>query len=157
MGQILHGSARTTEEVRQASIRSLAQRHGVNPKTVAKWKRRTSTADARMGPKAPRSTVLSQEEEAIIIAFRKHTLLLLDDCLYALQHLTRLSLHRCLPRHGIFTVAGGRRRQTPQEELQGLPDRLLPYRHRRSPYRRRQALPLHRHRPHLQDQHRPHR
>jgi hypothetical protein len=49
--------------------------------------------------------VLSVTEEAIIVAFRKHTLLPLDDCLYALQpttpHLTRSSLHRCLQRHGI--------------------------------------------------------
>ncbi len=45
------------------------------------------------------------EEEAIIVALRKHTLLPLDDCLYALQatipKLTRSSLHRCLERHGI--------------------------------------------------------
>ena len=77
----------------------------MNPKTIAKWKRRSSPADAPMGPKEPRSTVLSTEEEAIIVAFRKHTLLPLDDCLYALQatipHLTRSSLHRCLQRHGI--------------------------------------------------------
>ena len=49
--------------------------------------------------------MLSVEEEAIVVAFRKHTLLPLDDCLYALQptipHLTRSSLHRCLQRHGI--------------------------------------------------------
>lgn len=49
--------------------------------------------------------VLTIEEEALIVAFRKHTLLPLDDCLYALQatipHLTRSSLHRCLQRHGI--------------------------------------------------------
>jgi transposase-like protein len=49
--------------------------------------------------------VLSIEEEAIVVAFRKHTLLPLDDCLYALQatipHLTRSSLHRCYQRHGI--------------------------------------------------------
>ncbi len=38
-----------------------------------------------MGPKAPRSTVLSPEDEAVIVAFRRHTLLPLDDCLYALQ------------------------------------------------------------------------
>ena len=38
-----------------------------------------------MGPKTPHSTVLSSKEEAIIVAFRKHTLLPLDDCLYALQ------------------------------------------------------------------------
>ena len=48
---------------------------------------------------------LSVEDEAIIVAFRRHTLLPLDDCLYALQptipHLTRSSLHRCLQRHGI--------------------------------------------------------
>jgi hypothetical protein len=40
-----------------------------------------------------------------IVAFRRYTLLPLDDCLYALQptipHLTRSSLHRCLQRHGI--------------------------------------------------------
>jgi len=51
------------------------------------------------------STTLSIEDEAIIVAFRRHTLLPLDDCLYALQatipQLTRSSLHRCLQRHGI--------------------------------------------------------
>jgi transposase InsO family protein len=49
--------------------------------------------------------VLTIEEEAIVVAFRRHTLLPLDDCLYALQatipHLSRSSLHRCLQRHGI--------------------------------------------------------
>lgn len=48
----------------------------------------------------PRSTVLTPEQEAIVVAFRQHTLLPLDDCLYALQatipHLTRSTLHRCL-------------------------------------------------------------
>jgi len=72
---------------------------------VAKWRKRSSAADLRTGPKEPRSTVLSVEDEAIIVAFRRHTLLPLDDCLYALQatipHLTRSSLHRCLQRHGI--------------------------------------------------------
>jgi transposase InsO family protein len=111
MGQILHGSATTTEAVRraiqhsQASLRTLARRYGVNQKTIAKWKRRTSTADLPTGPRVARSTVLSIEEEAVIVAFRRHTLLPLDDCLYALQasipHLTRSSLHRCLQRHGI--------------------------------------------------------
>ncbi len=111
MGQVLHGSATTTEAVRraiqhsQASLRTLARRHGINQKTVAKWKRRTSTADLLTGPTVARSPVLSIEEEAVIVAFRRHTLLPLDDCLYALQatipHLTRSSLHRCLQRHGI--------------------------------------------------------
>jgi transposase InsO family protein len=83
----------------------LARRHGINPKTVAKWKKRPSVQDERTGPKEPRSTVLTLDEEAILVAFRRHTLLPLDDCLYALQatipHLTRSSLHRCLKRHGL--------------------------------------------------------
>ena len=41
----------------------------------------------------------------MIVAFRRHSPLPLDDCLYALQpsipHLKRLALHRCLQRHGI--------------------------------------------------------
>ena len=111
MGQILHGSATTTEAIRRAiqhsqeSLRSLAKRYGINQKTVAKWRKRGSVADLPTGPKEPKSTVLSIEEEAVIVAFRKHTLLPLDDCLYALQptipHLSRSSLHRCLQRHGI--------------------------------------------------------
>lgn len=111
MVQVLHGSATTTEAVRRAiqrsqeSVRALARRHGVSPTTVQKWKKRETTADAPMGPKQPRSTVLSPEEEAIVVTFRRHTLLPLDDCLYALQptipHLTRSSLHRCFQRHGI--------------------------------------------------------
>jgi hypothetical protein len=54
-------------------------------------------------------------QEATVVAFRKQTLLSLDDCLYALQetipHLTRSSLHRCLQRHGISPPARDRRRQ----------------------------------------------
>ncbi len=49
--------------------------------------------------------MLSREDEAVVVAFRRHTLLPLDNCLYALQatlpHLTRSSLHRCLQRHSI--------------------------------------------------------
>lgn len=72
---------------------------------MAKWRKRTAVADERTGPKEPTSTVLTVGEEAVVVAFRRHTLLPLDDCLYALQatipHLTRSSLHRCLQRHGI--------------------------------------------------------
>src|SRR5687768_8373830 len=111
MGQVLHGSATTTEAIRRAiqhsqeSLRTLSKRFGINPKTVAKWRKRETVADRPTGPREPRSTVLSVEEEAIIVAFRRHTLLPLDDCLYALQptipRLTRSSLHRCLQRHGL--------------------------------------------------------
>ena len=111
MGRVLHGSATTTEAVRRAiqrskeSVRAIARRHGISPTTVQKWRKRQHTAAAAMGPKAIHSTVLSTEEEAMVVAFRRHTLLPLDDCLYTLQatipHLTRSALHRCLQRHGI--------------------------------------------------------
>jgi hypothetical protein len=79
MGQVLHGSATTAAAVRRTiqhskeSLRALAKRYGINQKTVAKWKGRTSVADLSAGLKEPRSTVLSVEEEALVIAFRKHT------------------------------------------------------------------------------------
>jgi len=55
MGDLLHGCVRTTPRLRaelqasQASTRALARRYGLNAKTVAKWRRRTTTADAPMG------------------------------------------------------------------------------------------------------------
>jgi transposase InsO family protein len=111
MGQILHGCAKTTEAIRRTiqnsekSIAQLAEKLNINPKTVLKWKKRSFLHDAPMGPKQIHSSVLSKEEEALVVAFRKHTLLSLDDCLYALQptipRLTRSNLHRCLQRHGI--------------------------------------------------------
>ena len=111
MGQILHGSATTTEAIRrairrsEASVRALARHYAISPTTVQKWRRRTTVSDQPMGPAEPHSTVLGIEQEAMIVAFRRHSLLPLDDCLYALQPtipgLTRSSLHRCLQRHGI--------------------------------------------------------
>ena len=102
MAAILHGSARTTPRVRaelqaaQASSRALAAQYGLNPKTVLKWRKRPTTADAAMGPK-PRSTTLTQAEEAIIVEFRRRTLLPLDDVMGCLRdsipNLTRSSLH----------------------------------------------------------------
>ncbi len=111
MGQVRHGSAMTTHAViaaiqrSQASLSELSRELGINPKTVAKRRKRQTVEDQKAGPRAPRSTVLSEQEEAMIVAFRRHTLLPLDDCLYALHssipNLTRSSLHRCLQRHGI--------------------------------------------------------
>ena len=117
MGQVPHGSARTTEAVRgaiqhsQASLRQLSRRFGINRKMVAKWKKCTSVSDLPTGPQEPRSTVLSAEDEAVVVAFRRHALLPLDDCLYVLRptipHLTRVSLHRCLQRDGISQLPEG--------------------------------------------------
>jgi len=86
MGRALHGNATTTTEAVRRAIqnsqecpRALAQRHGISPKTVAKWKKRDTAADRPKGPRAPHSMVLSVQEEAIVVALRKHTLLPLDD------------------------------------------------------------------------------
>ena len=74
MGQVRHGSDTTTRAVRaaiqrsQASLATLSRELGINPKTVAKWRK-------RQGPTEPRSTVLTEAEEAAIVAFRRHTLL----------------------------------------------------------------------------------
>src|SRR5436190_16640139 len=131
MGQILHGCATTTEAIRRAiqhsqeSLRTLAARYGINQKTVAKWKRRSSVSDLPTGPKAATSTVLSIEDEAVVVAFRRHTLLPLDDCLYALQptipHLTRSSLHRCLQRHGISRLPDVEGAKPPKKKFKAYP------------------------------------
>src|SRR5258706_12073503 len=99
MSQVLHGCTTTTTAIRRAiqhsqeSLRILARRYGINQKTVAKWKKRASFVDLPTGPKDAKSTVLSIEDEGVVVASRRHTLLPLDDCLYALQattpHLTR--------------------------------------------------------------------
>ena len=105
MGQVLHGNATTTHAIRsaiqrsKASLQALSERYGINPKTVAKWRRRTSFEDRPMGPKVPRSTVLSVDEETLVIEFRRRTLLPLDDCLYALQ----ATIPRCI---GFFNAMG---------------------------------------------------
>lgn len=111
MGQVLHGCATTTAAIRrtiqnsQESLNQMAARYHINVKTIAKWRKRTSVEDSPMGPHESNSTVLTSEQEALIVAFRRQTLLPLDDCLYALQpsipNLTGSNLHRCLKRHGV--------------------------------------------------------
>src|SRR5690625_4155629 len=82
---------------------------GGNPKTVAKWRKRATVEDLKKGPKTPRSTVLGEAEEAMIVAFRRYTLLPLDDCPYALQptipHLRCSALHRLPPAPRHLTTA----------------------------------------------------
>ena len=87
MTRKLHPNARTNAKLRREiqesaeTNKALAFRLGLNVKTVAKWRSRNTTSDARKGPKRPVSTVLSATEEALIVVFRKHTLLPLNDCL----------------------------------------------------------------------------
>lgn len=74
MGQVRHDSATTTHTVRstrqrpQASIARLSRELGVNPKTVAKWRKRQLVEDQKNGPREPHSTVFREEEEAMVVA-----------------------------------------------------------------------------------------
>ena len=109
----------------QESLRALAKRFWINQKTAAKWKGRTSVADLPTGPRKPHSSVPSGEEEAVVVAFRRHTLLPLDDCLYALQptipHLKRSSLHRCPQRHGISRLPQVEGEASPKRKFKAYP------------------------------------
>jgi len=121
MAQLLHGRATTTSCTRQVFQQSaepaavLARRYGVNPKTVSKWRRRHSTEDQPMGPKERKSSVLSELEEAAVIAFRVQTRLPLDDVFVALKpaipRLTRSTLHRCLQRQGVSRLPRPKRQR----------------------------------------------
>ena len=79
MGQVRHGSATTTHAVRaaiqrsQASLAQLSRELGINPKTVAKWRKRATVEDLKTGPSEPRSTILTEAEVAAVVAFRRHT------------------------------------------------------------------------------------
>ena len=149
MASVLHGSARTTPRIRaelqasKESARSLAARYDLNPKTVRKWRRRTTTADAPMGPKARKSTVLTPAEEAIVVAFRQKTLLPLDDVLGCLRdtipNLSRSALHRCPPAAWDLQAAEGRGQQQAQPGSKSYQIRLCPHRQLRTATHRRQA------------------
>jgi hypothetical protein len=64
-----------------------------------------------------------------VVAVRKHTLLPLDDCLYAMNptipHLTRSSLHRCLQRYGIWQLPHVEGGASPKRKFKD--DRPFPY------------------------------
>jgi hypothetical protein len=70
MGGVLHGCARSTPRVRaelqasQDSTRASGRRYRLNPKTVAKWRARTTTADAPMWPRARRSRLLTAQRRS---------------------------------------------------------------------------------------------
>ena len=111
MGAVLHPSTSTTPAARKKiqdskeSLKKPAKRYGIAVNTVMKWKKRDFVHDAPRGENRRHSTVLSRQEEALIVTFRKHTLLPRDDCLYFLQKtipkLNRSNIYRCLKRQGI--------------------------------------------------------
>jgi hypothetical protein len=65
-------------------------------------------SDERMGPKNPRSSLLTLHDEAIILAYRWRTRLALDDAHLRLKrlmpNLSRSTLYRCLKRRGLSRI-----------------------------------------------------
>jgi transposase-like protein len=49
----------------QETTRAVAAQYGLDPETATKWRKRTATADQPIGPSRPRSTVLSEAQEAV--------------------------------------------------------------------------------------------
>ena len=111
MGQVLHGSATTTHAIRaaiqrsKASIQALSERlrnQSKDGRQMAEAHQSSKTAE--WGRRCRTRRCCRPRRKLLIVAFRRHTLLPLDDCLYALQatvpHLTRSSLHRLFQRHG---------------------------------------------------------
>ena len=139
MGDLYHANAKTTARVRKEiqesteTIAELSSRLSLNEKTVLKWKHADRTADAKSGPKNPRSTVLTPLEEQIICEFRRVTRLPLDDVFVALRDkipaLTRSNCHRCLVRHGLNRLPEPDTAPSSQAKKQKFQETILGYVH----------------------------
>jgi transposase-like protein len=70
----------------QASLSQLSREQAINPKTVAKCRKWATIEDMKTGPKEPRSTVLTEAEEAAILALRRHTRERHELCVSGLAH-----------------------------------------------------------------------
>ena len=114
MKKPLHKRATTTRKIRRLiqnspeSNPALAQRWGVNVKTIAKWKTRETVDDAPFQQKRHGRLALTPLNEAILLFFRKGGQLPLDDCFRTLQSLipalTRSNLYRCLKRNKVHQL-----------------------------------------------------
>jgi len=88
-GQVLHGSATTTEasveqyKNSQESLKGLGEALRHQPENGRQVEKAYSVGDLPTGPKEPKSTVLTEEEETSLLPSNGNTLLTLDDCLCA--------------------------------------------------------------------------
>ena len=147
MGQVRHKYVTAAHAITVAIQRSQAitaarsWEPGITVKSVAKWRKCETVEDRKTRLTHPSSMVLKADEEAMIVAFRRHTRLPTDDCLYALQptipHLTRSSLYRCWAAAWNIATSRDGRRQAQTAKVQALPYGIFPYRHRRMAHQRR--------------------
>ena len=107
----LHKQATTTPKVRAAIQESgelgtvLADRFGVTPQTIYKWRKRDTVEDRSHTPHRLQTT-LTPAQEAVAVALRKTLLVSLDDLLAVVREFlnpdaSRSGLDRCLRRHSV--------------------------------------------------------
>ena len=107
----LHKQATTTPKVRAAIQQSdevgtvLAERFGVTPQTIYKWRNRDSVEDSSHTPHRLQTT-LTPAQEAVAVELRRTLLVSLDDLLAVVReflnpNVSRSGLDRCLRRHGV--------------------------------------------------------
>ena len=107
----LHKQATTTPKVRAAIQQSdevgtlLAERFGVTPQTIYKWRNRDSVEDRSHTPHRLQTT-LTPAQEAVAVELRRTLLVSLDDLLAVVReflnpNVSRSGLDRCLRRHGV--------------------------------------------------------
>ena len=83
----------------------LAERFGVTPQTIYKWRHRDSVNDRSHTPHRLQTT-LTPAQEAVAVSLRQTLLLSLDDLLAVVReflnpNVSRSGLDRCLRRHGV--------------------------------------------------------
>jgi transposase-like protein len=107
----LHSQATTTPKVRVAIQMSdetgtvLAERFGVTPQTIYKWRKRDTIEDRSHTPHCLQTT-LTPAQEAVAVSLRKTLLVSLDDLLAVVREflnpdVLHSGLDRCLRRHGV--------------------------------------------------------
>jgi len=64
----------------QATTAALSRDLGVNVEALAKWRKRVPFEDRKTGATQPSSTVPNANEDAMIVAVRRPTVLSMDDC-----------------------------------------------------------------------------
>ena len=107
----LHKQATTTPKVRAAIQSSddagtvLAERFGVTPQTIYKWRKRDSVEDRSHTPHRLQTT-LTPAQEAVAVVLRRTLLVSLDDLLAVVREFlnpnaSRSGLDRCLRRHRV--------------------------------------------------------
>ena len=108
----------------KGSVKALSERLGFNYKIVSQWKHWDFVHDIPIRPRVSHFTVL-MSQESIRVAFRKHSLLSLADCLFArreqILRLSRSSLHRLFQRNGINKLLENKKKKNLKKKFKKYP------------------------------------